>query len=107
MTSFRIVPTYDKKQRENNPNEVEVTPALLLLTQRQASEDESKFQRELKIIRCPTTAVTDWSLEIGALPDPRFATEVQPSKTSITVSGNNLCLCEIFRSYFSLTNYSA
>ena len=85
IISFRVVPTYDKKTREENPDDVEVTPALLLLTQRRAV-DSDEYKRDLKIIRCPITPVGHWGLEIGALPDPRLATEVQPGTHAITVS---------------------
>lgn len=83
IASFRLVPAYDKKQRDESPDEFEVTPALLLLTQR--GDIDISVERSLKIIRCPTTPVSNWGLEIGALPDPRLATEVQPSTSTITV----------------------
>lgn len=63
-----------------------ITAAILLLTQRPNQDDKSQYDRHVKIIRCPTTPLSDWALEIGALPDPRKATEVQPAAADVTVS---------------------
>ncbi len=87
ITAFRIVPTYDKKVKETeDTNEVEVTPGLLLLVQKPWGLEVGKFEKHLFIARCPTSAIADWPLEIGTLPDPRKATEVQPAANEITVS---------------------
>jgi hypothetical protein len=92
IISFRVVPTYNKSLSKNGAvinkggDSFEKTPGLLLLVQRSASHTIGDFERHLSIIRCPTTNMTDWGLEIGALPDPRKAREVQPAASDITVS---------------------
>lgn len=47
--------------------------------------DTSQFERNLKIIRCPTTPISQWGLEIGTSSEPRRATEVQPTASDVTV----------------------
>lgn len=81
IISFRVVPTYDKNTKDG----AEVTPALLLLTQRQSVLDSTPYERYLKILRCPTTSIGNWALEMGTLDDPRRAKEVQPNTTEVTV----------------------
>lgn len=100
IISFRIVPTYDRSAKGLGPDEdVTITPALLLLTQRQNQEDSSKFDRHVKIIRCPNVPLSEWALEIGALPDPRKATEVQPAAAEVTVRFIVVLIVLIFPTY--------
>ena len=75
---------------DNNKNTSESNfgvPALMLLTQ--VSDDDSSsgdsVVRHLKLLRCPTSSVVEWPLEIGLLPDPRRATEVLPGDHIVTV----------------------
>lgn len=86
ITSFRIVPTYEKAQSENPGSSL--TPALLMLTQKvnPANTVGISFTRQVRILRCPTSPTSEWALEIGTLPDPRKAIEVQPGKADISVS---------------------
>ena len=39
------------------------TPAIVMLT-----NDNDNGDRHLKVVRCPTSALKDWALEIGLLP---------------------------------------
>jgi hypothetical protein len=96
VISFGLVPTYDRaaKHRAGSDDEsdVDVVPALLLLTQRQHPLEKSIYDRFVKIMRCPSSPLSDWALEIGALPDPRKATEVQPARNEVTVRRLSLSL---------------
>lgn len=78
VINYRIVPTCTKGKDGAAP-----TPALLLLTQR-AQDNRQLHDRRLRIIRCPATPMADWALEIGALPDPRMASEVLPASADAT-----------------------
>ena len=60
-------------------------PGLLLLGQSESKEGDGTA-RELLLLQCPTSPVTEWSMELGLLPDPRPATEVLPGKKPVTVS---------------------
>lgn len=93
ILSFRVVPTYDKTvkaaQQQNPVGTSHVSnPGLLFLTQRQVGQQKGRFERDMKLMRCPTTAISNWGLEIGTLSDPRRATEVQPTSNDIsTIAG--------------------
>lgn len=87
VVRFKIVPTYEKDT--SSGTSVVITPALLLLTEHQMDD---KPHRQLKIVRCPCSPVSEWALEIGTTPDPRKATEVLPSNTEITVGSFSRCL---------------
>ena len=84
IISFRIVPTYEKTVKDDASPEI--TPALLLLTQTHSVLATSPYERYLKILRCPTTPINLWALEMGSLDDPRRAKEVQPNTSEVTVS---------------------
>lgn len=114
IITFRVIPTYEKSDvlnrwssKENilelSEKESKVTPGLLLLTQKQNDFDKSKYVRQLKLLRCPQSNISEWGLEIGALPEPRLAAEVQPAHTELTlISGvvpsyeSQLSLCRAF-----------
>lgn len=85
IISFRVVPTYNKSLKETATSieELEKTAGLLLLVQRQMN---GRLERQLYILRCPTVEIKDWALEMGALPDPRKAREVQPAAADITAT---------------------
>lgn len=85
IISFRVVPTYNKSLKETATTieELEKTAGLLLLVQRQVN---GHLDRHLYIMRCPTSEIKDWALEMGTLPDPRKAREVQPAAADITVT---------------------
>lgn len=88
VINFRVVPTYDKETKGAQRSETDVgltSAGLLLLTQRQNEVDKSIFERDLKILRCPTTPINQWGLEIGTLTEPRRAKEVQPTSSDIVV----------------------
>eukprot|EP00981_Chlorochromonas_danica_P011135 scaffold3776_cov166-Ochromonas_danica.AAC.10 len=75
VLNFRLLPTINK-------NDEEVVPALLLLTERHL-EDQTAIH-SLRLSRCPSTAITEWAIEIGTLPDPRLAFEVLPGETNVS-----------------------
>ncbi len=96
LLSFRVVPTYDKVEAElaSPANPTQITPGLLLLTEKQLETSDRRI-KQLKIVRCPIVAVSDWSLEIGTTPDPRKATEVLPGAVDVTVRIHcSCCFCE-------------
>lgn len=88
IINFHVVPTYNKdiKGAQRSESDTGLTsPGLILLTQRQKEVDTSQFERNLKIIRCPTTPISQWGLEIGTSSEPRRATEVQPTASDVAV----------------------
>lgn len=75
-------------------------PGLLLLGQSDGGEAR-EFKRELLVMRCPTSPVSEWEMEIGMLPDPRVATEVLPGKTNVSV--RPLCTYNYIRNMYNIT----
>lgn len=83
---FRVVPTWEKNNAIDalkEDTDAAPVPGLLFLTQR---EDQlGNMVRQLKLLRCPTTPIREWSLETGLLPEPRDAKEVLAGETPVTV----------------------
>jgi hypothetical protein len=99
----------NNNNNNNNNNNSLVTPGLLLLTQIHDPSDSSNLERQIKLIRCPTTNISEWGLEIGTLPDPRVAIEFQPTPSEISVSkkfnnNNNNNKIHLFISIFISIN---
>ena len=78
---FRLVSTLDHASEGATPESV---PGLLLLGQSESPNGEGVV-RELLVVQCPPSLVTEWSMELGLLPDPRPAMEVLPGKKPISV----------------------
>ena len=55
------------------------TPAIVMLT-----NDNDNGDRHLKVVRCPTSALKDWALEIGLLPEPEKISTVFPGTSDVT-----------------------
>jgi hypothetical protein len=70
----------DKPESDGRKGSVGV-PTLMLLTQ---SNSTGRPERSLKLLRCPTTSIKEWGLEIGLLPEPRKALEVFPRLAEVT-----------------------
>lgn len=75
-------------------------PGLLLLGQRDGGEHRD-HRRDLMLMRCPSSAITEWELEIGMQPDPRVAEEVLPGKTNVSVSGRE-CVVDRYEGIYIL-----
>lgn len=106
IISMKLVPTYDRRDERiqclldgsggsggsSSSSEADdpiITPGLILLTQKQRPDTATPLganvTRSLRIARCPVGDLKLWSLEMGALPDPRVANEVQSAASEITV----------------------
>lgn len=105
VLSFDVMPSCEKGEASSNPDDGDgdntdnnyvpvITPALLLFTSKSNDNDddgdnddeEKKPLRQLKLVRCPVTDMSQWALEVGTLMDPRPAVEVSSSTSRITVS---------------------
>jgi len=63
-------------------------PSLLILTKSLSEDSNEKTQSYLKLVRCPSTALSEWPLEIGINPEPRLTNEVLSRNSKITVQSN-------------------
>lgn len=103
VLSFDIMPSCERGEASTTPdggdgdtdnNVLVITPALLLITSKNNDDngdgddgdEEKKPLRQLKLVRCPVTDMSQWALEVGTLMDPRPAVEVCSSTSRITVS---------------------
>lgn len=107
VLNFDVMPSCEKGEASSSPNDGDgdgdnkdnyipvITPALLLFTSKSYGNDndgdnddgkEKKPLRQLKLVRCPVTDMSQWALEVGTLMDPRPAVEVCSSTSRITVS---------------------
>ena len=88
FVNFEIIPSYEGNSNpimEDNTITMDVTPALLIVSQKPNELDDTQYNKHLKAIRCPLVDMNHWALEVGTLPDPRKAIEVLPSVSKITV----------------------
>ena len=121
VLSFNVIPSCEKGETssslddgdgDNKDNYVPViTPALLLFTSKSYDNDdddddeEKKPLRQLKLVRCPVTDMSQWALEVGTLMDPRPAVEVCSSTSRITVSNIQLYLVRAHLKLTTSTTY--
>lgn len=82
VVGFRVVSTLDHSQ-DSEASDGGV-PGLLLLGQSESGDGQGSV-RELLMLQCPASPVTQWSMELGLLPEPRPAMEVLPGKRAISV----------------------
>ena len=73
VIGFRLVASKQDESCEHN------TPAVVMLT-----NDNDNGDRHLKVVRCPTSPLKDWALEIGLLPEPEKISPVLPSNKKTT-----------------------
>jgi hypothetical protein len=83
VVGFRVVSTLDHSN-ESSADEGGV-PGLLLLGQSESTAEGEGVVRELLMLQCPASLVSEWSMELGLLPEPRPAMEVLPGKKAISV----------------------
>ena len=82
VVGFRVVSTLDHADAEAEGG----VPGLLMLGQSESVDgEEGGVVRELLMLQCPDSLVTEWSMELGLLPEPRPAMEVLPGKKPISV----------------------
>lgn len=93
FVDFTIIPSYEDDPHSSTTImddsttivTTDITPALLIVSQKTNELDETQSNKHLKAIRCPIVDMNHWALEVGTLPDPRKAIEVLPSVSKITV----------------------
>ena len=120
VLSFNVMPSCEKGETssslddgdgDNKDNYVPViTPALLLFTSKSNDnndddDEEKKPLRQLKLVRCPVTDMSQWALEVGMLMDPRPAVEVCSSTSRITVSSIQLYFIHALLQLTTSTTY--
>ena len=102
VVGFRLVATVEKSQKSALQDEFGAVygagacvPAVMLVSQcagwsgadgdgsESAPDTTALPQRQLKLLRCPTSPVSEWQLELGLLPEPRFASGAVLTTSSI------------------------
>lgn len=84
VVGFRVVSTLDHAGETGATDGERGVPGLLMLGQSESADGEGVV-RELLMLQCPDSLVTEWSMELGLLPEPRPAMEVLPGKKPISV----------------------
>jgi len=98
VVSIRLVPSLDSTGNSTSGSGVGIAaadeektpyPAVMFLTQSSRVLDSGyplELQlRSLQLLQCPTTPITQWALEIGAMPDPHPVYDCMPWVAPITV----------------------
>ena len=91
VLSFNVIPSCEKGETSSSLDD--------------GDDEEKKPLRQLKLVRCPVTDMSQWALEVGTLMDPRPAVEVCSSTSRITVSNIQLYLVRAHLKLTTSTTY--